>query len=243
MIKIRTQPHTEFAARHLVNQLAKLGKPAQIIDHIDPNSKDLHIIYNSHELHVLPKRWICMQTEIAQSHWFNAEYLTKIRKALAVWDYSEVNQQHYYHPRKSIVTPGYAPQPVKEKTIDYLFYGWIEGSERRKRILEELQKEIDIMVVTNTVGPPMWDILSRTKVVINIHYYENSPPEWYRFCECASFGARMVNEWQPNSMFCWNFKLASDVISLKNDFDTVFGWPEQYIDDNFEELKTAISFL
>jgi hypothetical protein len=219
MIKIRTQPHTEFAARHLVNQLAKLGKPAQIIDYIDPNSKDLHIIYNSHELHVLPKRWICMQTEIAQSHWFNAEYLTKIRKALAVWDYSEVNQQHYTHPRKAIVTPGYAPQAITEKDIEWIFYGWLQGSERRENILNNyyLCADKPIKVITTTTGPDMWHILSRTKEVVNIHYYENSPLELYRIKESLSHGCRVY--------------LHDEQV-----------WYED-ISDNFEELKTAISFL
>jgi cytochrome c2 len=225
VIKIRTQPHTEFAARHLVNQLARLGKPAQIIDHIDPNSKDLHIIYNSHELHVLPKRWICMQTEIAQSHWFNAEYLAKMRKALAVWDYSEINQQYYHHPRKAIVTPGYAPQPVREKNIDWIFYGWIEGSDRREKILKHhyLQNLHNTMlfspitIITNTLGPTLWEILSRAKEVINIHYYDNSPPELYRIKESLSHGCKVY----------------------MHDEDYYY----EDIGDNFEELKTAISKL
>lgn len=219
MIKVRTQPHTEFAARHLISQLAKLGRQAKLIDNIDPNDKSLYIIYNSHELHVLPKNWICMQTEIAQSHWFTPEYLTKVRKALAVWDYSEVNQNHYHHPKKAIVTPGYNAQPFKEKDIEWLFYGWIEGSPRREKILNDyyLSASVPIKVITTTVGPPMWDMLSRAKEVVNIHYYENSPLELYRIKESLSHGCKVY--------------LHEEEVRYE---DT---------SDNLEELKNAISMI
>lgn len=47
------------------------------------------------------------------------------------------------------------------------------------------------MVVENTLHQQMWDILKRTKVVINIHYYDNSPLELYRLHESISHGCKV----------------------------------------------------
>lgn len=188
MIKVNCATHTEFAARHLVNQLGKLGHQAQLVDSLNLVDRSLHIIYNAHALKYLPPNYIIMNTEVGQSHWFTGEYLKRIANARAVWDYSEKNQRCYYHSKKCIVTPGVNPQQVGEKDIPLLFYGWIDGSERRKSILDDLQTKHDIFIVTDTLGQSMWDLLSRTKVVLNVHYYDNSPPELYRICEAISFG-------------------------------------------------------
>lgn len=213
-MKIVCQPHVAFAARHLVNQLEKLGRKALIVDQINPRDKDIHIIYNVHELSVLPENFICMQTEVAYSHWFRPDYLAKIRKAKAVWDYSPVNQANYFHQNKAIVTPGVSPQPAVEKDIEYLFYGWVEGSLRRQQALWKIQEEMPVTIINNTVGQEMHDILARTKQVINIHYYDDSPKELYRICESVSFGCKV-----------WMYD--------EGEFIT-----EQH--DNLEELKHAL---
>lgn len=217
MIKIHTAIHTEFAARHLVNQLAKLGHQAQIIDDINYSDRSLHIIYDSHALKFMPPNYVVMNTEIAQSHWFSPEYLRRIKKARAVWDYSERNQSRYENPKKSIVTPGLNPQHHNGKDIDCLFYGWIEGSKRRQEILRDLSKVREIFTVTNTVGPSMWDLLRRAKVVINIHYYDDSPLELYRIHEAVSHGCKV-----------WLHEESQEITTVH---------------DNLEELKQALKSI
>ncbi len=108
-----------------------------------------------------------------------------------MWDYSEANQHTYKHENKCIVTPGINPQTAEEKTIENLFYGWIEGSKRRKQIIDSLSENIDLKVVTNLTGHEMWNILAKTKKVVNIHYYEDSPLELYRLHEALSFGCEV----------------------------------------------------
>lgn len=196
MIKIYTPLHTLFAAQILCEKMNEMGRYTMIVDKIDRRDPDVYIIYNAaaHNFVNLPKRYIVMQTEVPGSHWFSPAYHKIIKHAMAVWDYCESNQVAYEHPKKAIVTPGVRQPGVYKKDIDYLFYGWIEGSKRRRRILDELQKSFPIMEVTNTLGPPMWDLLKRTQVVINIHYHENSPLEKYRMCESISFGCAFLME-------------------------------------------------
>lgn len=191
--KIITVSHTAFAAAILVSQLEKLGHTAKIVDSIDVRDPDVYIIYNAVGIRRLPKNYIVQQTEIHCSHWFNLGYLRILRNALAVWDYSEQNVKRYEKQNKniSIVTPGVHNVETNGKDIDFLFYGWLKGSERRQRILSEIQKELRVTVIENTLRGTMWDLLKRTKEVINIHYYDNSPLELYRLNESISHGCKV----------------------------------------------------
>lgn len=188
--KILTVPHTSFAAGILVDQLIKLGHQASIVQGYDVRDDDIYLIYNASGLTRLPKKYIVMQTEISSSHWFNSNYLKTLTNALAVWDYSELNTGRYKRLNKkiAIVTPGIRKIETPEKDIETLFYGHIKGSQRRERILKQL---IGVQIIENTLGQPMWDILKRTKKVINIHYYDNSPPELYRIHESISHGCQV----------------------------------------------------
>lgn len=217
MIKVVTPKHTLFAANHLVNQVAKLGLAAEVREFCDFTDNSLHIIYQASPLYRLPKKYIVMQTEIAGSHWFNRGYLKTLANALAVWDYSELNIPRYERLNKkiSIVTPGINPQPAKDKDIPYLFYGWINGSERRERIVNELKQKMDLTIQTNLTGPAMWSLLSRTQTVINVHYYDHSPPELYRIHESISHGCKVYLQ----------------------DEGRYFDTPE----DNLEEIKRGLS--
>lgn len=217
MIKIITPKHTLFAANHLVNQLAKLDLQAEVREFCDLSDNSLHIIYQASPLYRLPKRYIVCQTEIAGSHWFNARYRETLKKAIAVWDYSEKNFSAYDHPRRTIVTPGINPQPTKEKDIPYLFYGWINGSQRRNKIISELGKSIDLCIQTDLTGPAMWSLLDRTQTVINVHYYDHSPLELYRIHESISHGCKVY---------------------LQDE-----GHYYENATDNFEEIKEAIKWM
>lgn len=191
--KIISPAHTSFAAGILVDQLQKLGHTAKIVDNIDVRDPDTYIIYNASGFKRLPKQYIIMQTEVWESHWFTHQYLKTIRNALAVWDYSELNVPRYQRFNKNIciVTPGIKQVQTNGKDIDFLFYGWLNGSERRNIILNEIRKEINVTVIENTVGFQMWDILKRAKVVINIHYYDKSPLELYRLNESLSHNCKV----------------------------------------------------
>jgi hypothetical protein len=194
--KIYSPGHTLFAATHLKQQLERLGHNANVVDSIDTTSKDIFILYNASWVQVLPNKYVVYQTEISTSHWFNPRYFKIIRNALSVWDYSESNikKYHSFNNNIHIVSPGVAKQYRCKKEIEVTFYGWIEGSARRKKIIETVNRGIKVNVITNVLGRDMWNILRRTKVVLNIHYYENSPLELFRVHEALSFGCHVVSE-------------------------------------------------
>ena len=192
MIKVYSNLHCAFAANHLVQQLQKLGHEAKIIEEWDVSDDSLHILYQVAHKWNMPKNYIVQQTEPWNSHWFSDHYRDKVLKnALAVWEYNEDNFKGYDHPNKCTVSPGIFPKSHKTKDIGRLFYGHIEGSKNRRDSLEELQKQYDIKLITDTTGPEMWKLLQRTRDVINIHYLPNSPLEWYRIYESISHGCRV----------------------------------------------------
>jgi hypothetical protein len=196
MIHVWSIPHTMFAARHLVAQLCKLGYAAQLVDSINSRSSDLHIIYGANAAPALPRNYIVYQTEIRNTHHFSGRYLQMLRRALAVWDYSPDNIPAYatQQPNIYLVSPGIAPQPVVAKDIPFMFYGWIDGSPRRMRMLEDIKEYLPLRIVTNTLGDNMWKMLARTHVVINLHYHAHSPLECFRVHEALSFGCKVVTE-------------------------------------------------
>merc|ERR1712070_797038 len=68
---------------------------------------------------------------------------------------------------------------MKEKPIDILFYGSMNP--RRAHILNELNKKYNVEIRVND----LWDkerddLISKSKIVINIHYYENAIVELHR---------------------------------------------------------------
>lgn len=192
--KVYSPPHTKFAALHLVEQLTKLGHRAKFVSDINKYDPDIHILYNATSLHKFPKKYIVYQTEIHGTHYFNSRYLRIIKGALGVWDYCCDNLHCYQHPKTSIVTPGISIQASAGRDIDFLFYGWIKGSDRRSKILTDLSAHIDFEIVTNKLGSDIWNLLRRTKTVVNIHYYDHSPLEVFRINEALSFGCNVISE-------------------------------------------------
>lgn len=192
--KVYSPPHTKFAAIHLVEQIKKLGHYAVLTDFIGRNDPFIYILYNATTVKTLPRRYIVYQTEIHGTHFFNSRYAKIIKGAMAVWDYCSENLGSYSHSNVSIVTPGISQQHGVIRDIDFLFYGWMKGSRRREVIVKKLQKQVRLTVVTNKLCADIWEILKRTKTVINVHYYDHSPLEIFRINEALSFGCGVISE-------------------------------------------------
>lgn len=125
--------------------------------------------------HEIPKDWILFNAEqIGCGVGANPDYIEMLRQ-YEVWDYSMLNidalkklgvsAQHCplgYSPCLERVSP-------REEDIDVLFYGSI--NERRKKVLLELQGKCKLHVAFGKHGQELLDLISRAKIVVNIHYY------------------------------------------------------------------------
>ena len=72
-----------------------------------------------------------------------------------------------------------------------MFYGDIQ-CERRKRILAELGKSFDIRIEHDLFGEEMLEAIRQSKVVVNIHYYEEAMLETTRLSEILSLGTSII---------------------------------------------------
>jgi hypothetical protein len=127
----------------------------------------------------LPEKLILFNLEQVQqdSPWMTQEHLDVFSR-YPIWDYSKLNIDNLR--KRGIVNTtlcsiGYAPVlnhiPDATENIDVLFYGSV--NERRKVIFEELRaRSVDVVVAEGVYGTELDDLISRAKIVLNVHYYE-----------------------------------------------------------------------
>lgn len=204
---IVTTPHNLFIADAVQRELFELGF------HVDITCSDADAAKSAHSYHfvISPHHFpsaragsYVLQLEQLQSpRWNNARYLDSLRRFDAVLDYSEANlkvlseagmryQMMFHMPMDAIAHYNVHRRPMK-KDIDVLFYGDI-NCDRRQKLLAELSQHFAIKVVSGKFGSEMQDLIRRSKVVLNIHYYENARLESVRLFECLSLGTPVVSE-------------------------------------------------
>ncbi len=201
---VTTQP-TEFVGEAFAAALSKTRltvtrgteMPASF-DH------DLYIIVAPQMFATLPppgKLIVVQMEQVRASRWVDEAYMARMHASLAVLDYSRDNiaalterglpfKQMYFVPIRPLRRP--APQNT-DRDIDVLFYGAI-ASERRGRYITALREKLNLRVESDTFGPALRDILDRTKIVANIHFYENALLETTRLGEAISHGTFVVSE-------------------------------------------------
>jgi len=173
---------------------------------------DLYIVVAPQMFKLLPpmKKTILFQVEqIRASQWADDSYLEQLHAGLAVLDYSRENiaalisrglpvKQLHYVPIRPFVRDQAENCP---RDIDVLFYG-ATGSTRRQKYLKALSKRMNIRVVKGKFGPELQKLLNRTKIVVNIHFYENALLETTRLSEALSHGAHVVSERAVDQIDC-----------------------------------------
>jgi hypothetical protein len=142
---------------------------------------------------------------------FSALFCRLIQESLVAFDYTPINVGYYPDackrdvrvliPPININTVNASAPPAADGTLenpDVLFYGCFNS--RRNIIISKLMKQLNSRGYTfkavNTVfGQELLDIISRSKVVLNIHFYENSILESDRIHVALQFpNVRVVSE-------------------------------------------------
>lgn len=101
-----------------------------------------------------------------------------------VWDYSPSNVAWFQERgvRAKHVPVGYVPELTRIKKyaqeIDVLFYGLV--NDRRRKILDDLRAAGLGVYEANCYGPERDALISRSKVVLNMHFYETGIFEMVR---------------------------------------------------------------
>jgi hypothetical protein len=110
----------------------------------------------------------------------------ELSERYVLWDYSPANVAYWHeHGIEAQCVPiGYVPEltripPRPRPDIDVLFYGSLNA--RRKKVLDALEADKLTVLTLQRFGAARDEAISRSKLVINIHYYD-SPRlfEWVR---------------------------------------------------------------
>ena len=151
----------------------------------------------------LPKYFIAFQSEQVGSKWFTKSYFNRLSKSLIVWDFSPKNI-NFIRASVHDISAKYIPirvpmisftrQSTCNKDIDVLFYGAMH--QRRKNIENQLKK-----AKYNTVFR-YYDLfendrdalIDRSKIVLNLHYWEHSSLETHRIEYLCSRSKCVISE-------------------------------------------------
>ncbi|WP_296069344.1 hypothetical protein [uncultured Agrobacterium sp.] len=187
-------------------------------------SHDLYIVVAPQMFGTFPpaEKTIFFQMEqVRASRWVTQNYLELMQKSIAILDYSMDNIAALIDlgvPQKQVF---YVPiQPViqfsslgDERDIDVLFYGSI-AAERRALYLDALSRRYNVCIVSNLFGEELRSLLSRAKVVANIHFYENAILETTRISEALAHGADVVSEMAEDNRSMEEFRQFVDFVPV-----------------------------
>ncbi len=123
-----------------------------------------------------------------------------------VWDYSELNlpfwaRVHCLAPVE-VVPIGFAPdleriRPTAEQDIDVLFYGSV--NERRRQVLLALESAgVRVHHAFGIYGAERDALIARSKLVLNVHYYESKVFEIVRVSYLLANAKAVVTEPSPD---------------------------------------------
>ncbi len=204
--------------------LREKGYNCCIIDHQDylnfRNKDDIDNLYIFIGLNKLildyPKRYIIYQFEQTDSYFYNdknekeynyfftEEYFNILKNAIQVWDYSLKNinwLKSNLNLNNIIYVPiCYChllkiPFTNQNKTIDILFYGSLNN--KRKFILNKLieNKNYNICIQNNECWDEDLDkIIKNSKIILNLHFYENSTLEMHRISYLLNNSCFVISE-------------------------------------------------
>jgi hypothetical protein len=133
------------------------------------------------------------------SAWLQDDYLDLLRR-YRVWDYSSHNIAELKRlgiDGVRLCEIGYVPElsriPHHTEDVDILFYGSL--NQRRRRVLKQLAaKGAKVKYLSGTYGLLRDTWIARSKIILNIHYYEAKVLEIVRLSYLLGNGRFVVSE-------------------------------------------------
>ena len=204
---VMTTPHVLFLAHILAEAIRRHGWAVDIVTEAPAGfPHDYYIVLCPQMFEILPpgeKRILYQLEQSTSSRWFTPKYFSDMENSFAVFDYSLDNIAYlekrgvayplvYYMPIGA--SPAYAPAQPVAKQYDILFYGDYKSCPRRQKLIALVREKYDIKLVDSAFGDEVREMIAASRLVLNIHYYENAQLETPRLQECLSVGVPVVSE-------------------------------------------------
>ena len=148
-----------------------------------------------------PNKFIIYQLEQRRPNTYvHRQVLVNISNSLFTMDYSNANIENFEPNIKNKMIQFPIPIDLTEQIIsqsnpeqfDILFFGNI--NDRRRKILDRLKQKYTINIVNNAYGNELYDIISRSKIILNIHLFTDSVLETARLNEVLVFNKLIISE-------------------------------------------------
>lgn len=226
-----------------------------VVDTIKKHDEDLYIILGLNGFtskNVIPKHYIAVQLEqtgVPETPWLTKEYYSILNNAIEVWDYSKVNIQNfsnlvsspiYFMPLLYMPSLTHHNRLSTKKDIDVLFMGAL--NEKRVNFINKLKdNNINVHVAAyNLWGRKRDAIVARSKILLNIHFYENAILETARLSYILSMGECIVISEKSSDSFL--DKSYANYVDFCNS-DNVVQMCKKYINMKEEVLKKRIEII
>lgn len=192
------------------------------------------ILFNSSDFNLLPNRFIFYQIEQERSIFMTDKLYLKRFKYMCgiaeyIWVYTDICKVvNKYCPKDKLK---WVPMPFvylnnlntkylvnyDSCTYDIFFYG--HPNERRKKILEELTKVFGsgLKIGYGCYGEKKLSYIARSKIILNLHYYEKAGLETCRINEILNMNKIIVSEKSPTDKL--NMGLYKDVVIFVDEID------------------------
>ena len=218
-------------AKNLKLLLNNIGYSAEIILDLKLDTEknnDIYIIiyhkFYSEEKLKLPFKYIFYQIEQKTSRYFKKKYFDIMNKSIAIWDFSLANI-NYYNSKIEHTKLNYIPFPISNKEViykenilyDIFFYGTINP--RRESILKYLKKKYKIYYGNNIINEERDTLIKKSKIILNIHYYDKCSLETCRINEILNFNKLILSEY-PSKEDHNNLNLYSNCIKFFDIIDS-----------------------
>ncbi|HKT95252.1 MAG TPA: hypothetical protein VJS30_01795 [Paraburkholderia sp.] len=156
----------------------------------------------------LPPNTVVVNLEQMRTHGFALQphYVDVLRKHV-VFDYSPSNVKRIReltgNAHVHVLKPGYVPQlttiePAGDQDVDVLFYGSL--NERRQKVLEGLREAgLVVQHLFSVYGAERDQWIARSKIVLNVHFYEDKIHEVIRTSFLLANRKAVVSECEPET--------------------------------------------
>ena len=198
-IIIVTTKHCISIAINLMNELKKLNLKTIISGNII-NCDKIHILLASYKIDILPKKYIIYQLEqIYNTNNLSEKLWNDIKNSVITFDYSIINYDNIPNEYKKYIR--YQPIPIINKIDDYapnyeydiLFFGSL--NDRRIKIINYLiNNKYNVVHTCNTFYEDLYKHIRKAKIVLNLHFYEDSILETARINELLEYKTLIISE-------------------------------------------------
>jgi hypothetical protein len=242
IVVITDNSYFYYIAKTVYNSLINNNYKCKLIDKYIKDKDhgiDTYIIFNVYSQSI-PKNYILYNFEQLNVNYYNKnKFIDLVKNAKLILDYSTVNNNiwkifninSHYLPWNT--TELLFNKNFIEKDIDILFVGTLNN--RRKKILDEIDKKFNLVILTNVFGLQLESYMARTKICLNIHYYDkNSILEIPRIIPMINHHVKILSELSLDDYYCTQY----------NAYIKWFDYEDyKIINDKIEELiKLSIHF-